>query len=231
MMLTIITPVLNEKENVKPFLANLDTLEGDFDLIIVDGGSSDGTVEEIERCMAGSNRRLEVLSSDKGRALQMNCGAKEAQGDILLFLHVDCMLHKDSIRCVEKAVYEQNMIGGGFRQAFSEPDLFLRFISATGNLRVKMTKIFYGDYGIFIRKDIFENMGGYDNVPFLEEVGLCRKAKKYGRLVWIDRPILTSSRRYQSQGRIRLTVVFMLANFLNRFGIRPAFLTRYIVDK
>lgn len=231
MILTIITPLLNEAENVNPFLSNLNTLEGDFELIMVDGGSSDGTLEEIERCKAGFNRRLKVLESYRGRALQMNCGAKEAQGEILLFLHVDCMLHKDSIRCIEKAVYEQNMIGGGFRQAFSEPDLFLKVISATGNLRVKRTKIFYGDYGIFIQRDVFEKIGGYDNVPFLEEVELCRKAKKYGKLVWIDRPILTSSRRYSSKGRIRLTAAFMLANMLNRMGLKPAFLTKYIVDK
>ena len=124
-----------------------------------------------------------------------------------------------------------NAIGGGFRSVFLNPDRFLKFISATGNPRVRRTKIFYGDYGIFIRKDIFEKMGGYDNVPYLEDARFCKKAKKYGELVWIDLPILTSSRRYQSQGRIRLPVVFMLANFLNRFGIRPAFLTRYIVDK
>lgn len=230
-MISIITPVLNEEGYVKQFLAHHGTLEGDFELIIVDGGSRDGTIGEIERYGGGFGNRLRLLEADRGRANQMNMGARNAQGDILLFLHVDCLIQKDSLRLIESVINERKVIGGGFMQAFSNPDMFLKIQSSFGNLRVRLTKTFYGDCGIFLRKDVFGEMEGFDNIPFLEDVELCRRAKKYGRLVRIDRYILTSPRRYLSKGRLRLTAAFVLACLFNIVGFRPGFLTRYIVDK
>ncbi len=230
-MISIITPLLNEEGYVKPFLANLRMLEGDFELIIVDGGSVDDTIGEVLKCIEGFGSGLRLLKSDRGRALQMNNGAKKARGDILLFLHVDCSLEKDALKLIEWEIYEKNNIGGGFRQAFSDPDLFLTIVSAFGNLRTMLTKTFYGDYGIFLRKDIFNQMGGFDNIPFFEDAELCRKAKKYGKLIQIDRRIITSPRRYLGKGRFMLTAAFILAYFFNIAGFQPGFFTKYIVDK
>ncbi len=230
-MISIITPILDEEGYVKPFLAHLREIEGDFELILVDGGSKDGTLKEVENCRNEFDPGFKLLESSRGRAIQMNKGAKIARGDILLFLHVDCFISKDSLKLIENEIYEKENIGGGFRQAFFKPDFFLKFASAFGNLRVKLTRTFYGDYGIFLRKDIFEKIGCYDNLPFLEDVELCRKAKKYGTLVQIDRFIFTFPRRYLSKGRIRLTVAFILACFLEDIGFLPKFLMRYVVDK
>jgi rSAM/selenodomain-associated transferase 2 len=230
-MISIITPLLDEEGYVKSFLVHLRKVEGDFELILVDGGSKDGTLKEVESYRNEFDRRFTLLESSRGRGVQMNIGAKIAHGDILLFLHVDCSIPKDSLKLIENEIYEKKNIGGGFRQAFSEPDFFLKFASAFGNLHVKLTGTFYGDYGIFLKKDIFEKIGCYDNLPFLEDVELCRKAKKYGTLVQIDRFIFTSQRRYLSKGRIRLTTAFILAYFFNDIGFRPKFFMRYIVDK
>ncbi len=229
-MISIIAPVFNEEKNIKSFLAHLDSLEGDFELILVDGGSDDRTIEEVRKWKDIFNHDLTILEAGRGRAIQMNKGAYATQGDILLFLHVDCFLEKDALTLIEKAIHEKNAIGGGFRQKFSNPDLFLNFGSAIGNLRVSMTRIFYGDYGIFMKKEVFRKIKGYDEIPFLEDVELCRKAKKQGRLIQINSCIVTSPRRYLKKGKVRLAAAFMLANLFNMVGWRPGFLWKYIVD-
>lgn len=229
-MISIITPILNEEGYVRAFLIHLNKIQGDFELILVDGGSRDGTLKEVESCRNEFHGKIRLFRAPRGRAIQMNKGAQAARGDILLFLHVDCFIQKDSLELIEKEVYRKGIIGGGFKQAFYDADLFLKFNSAFGNLRVSLTKTFFGDYGIFLRKDIFERIGCYDNIPFLEDVELCNKAKKCGKLVQIDRFIFTSPRRYLSQGRIKLTIVFNLACLFNIVGFRPLFLLRYIAD-
>jgi rSAM/selenodomain-associated transferase 2 len=229
-MISIITPVLNERENLGRFLEHVNGLESDFELIFVDGGSTDGTAEELKKTREGFDHPLTVVSSSQGRGLQMNIGAEAAKGDILLFLHVDSEIEKDSINVIESKVSEEGIIGGGFTHSFEDPDTFLKLTSAFGNIRARTTKIFFGDFGIFLRKDIFHSMGGYDEIPFLEDVELCRKAKHYGNMDQINRLIKTSSRRYEKKGKLRLTAFFTLAVLLNSVGLRPKFLYRYIVE-
>jgi len=229
-MISIITPVFNEEKIIKPFLSHLGSLDGDFELIMVDGGSSDHTVDEVKQCIESFNHRLILLASDRGRAIQMNKGAKTAHGDILLFLHVDCVLAKDALIILERVTYDNNVAGGGFIQAFSNPDFFLNFQSKFGNIRAGLTQVFYGDYGIFLKKEVFRKIGGYDDIPFLEDVEICKKAKRYGRLLQVDRRIVTSPRRYFKKGRVRLTFVFFLANLFNNIRWYPGFLWKYIVE-
>ena len=229
-LISIITPVFNEERNIKPFLSHLGSLEGDFELILVDGGSSDRTLDEVQECQDGFSHMLKILETSRGRAIQMNKGAELAKGDILLFLHVDCTLEINALKLIEKAIYEKKAIGGGFTQAFSSHDLFLKLGSAIGNFRVSLNKIFYGDYGIFMKKEIFWKIGGYDEIRYLEDVELCRKAKRHGQLIQIHSPIVTSPRRYLKKGKIRLAAAFMLANLFNTVGWRPGFLWNYIVE-
>jgi len=229
-MISIITPVLNEEKNIRPFLSHLDSLEGDFELILVDGGSNDRTLEEVQKWRDSFSHDLTILGTGRGRGTQMNKGADAALGDIFLFLHVDCSLEKDALTLIEKVIHEKKAIGGGFMQAFSIPDFFLKFQSAFGNLRAGMTGIFYGDFGIFLKSEVFRKIGGYEELPFLEEFELCRKAKRHGRLIQVDRRILTSPRRYLRKGKLRLTIAFMLANLFNVIRRRPMFLWKYIVE-
>jgi rSAM/selenodomain-associated transferase 2 len=229
-MISIITPVLNEEENIRRFLAHVNGLKGEFELILVDGGSSDGTMEEIEIRRQDFSHDLKVLESKMGRGLQMNMGAVEARGDILLFLHADSEIERDSLKVIEESIHENGIIGGGFTHSFQNPDWFLKLSSTFGNSQAKITRIFYGDFGIFIRKDIFEKMNGYQEIPFLEDVELCRNAKKYGKMVQIDRLMSTSPRRYEMKGRFRLTAFFAMALIFNMIGWRPQFLYEYIVE-
>jgi GT2 family glycosyltransferase len=111
-----------------------------------------------------------------------------------------------------------------------DPDPYFKLSSAFGNFQSRITQIFFGDFGIFIRRDIFEQMGGYDEISFLEDVEFCRRARKFGKLKPIDRLISTSTRRYYKKGKIKLTVVFILACVFNLFWFRPDFLYKYIVE-
>lgn len=107
---------------------------------------------------------------------------------------------------------------------------FLKSQSDTGNIRAGITQVFFGDYGIFLKKKVFRKIGGYDDIPFLEDVEICRKAKRFGRLFQVDRRIVTSPRRYLRKGKVRLTIAFILANLFNDIGWRPGFLWKYIVE-
>lgn len=228
-MISIVTPLLNEKNYVKPFLESLKQLDGDFELILVDGGSSDGTIQEIENNLHKFPKNVRLFNTERGRASQMNRGAEEAIGNILLFLHVDSSIPNDSIFLIEKNILNRKIVGGAFIHKFSNEDLFLRFLNTFGYLRSNITKIYFGDYGIFLRKDIFQKIGGYDNILFLEDVELCRKAKKHGKLIQIKQNIITSPRRFIKEGKLKLTIAFVLANIMNYFGYRPKFLLRYFV--
>jgi rSAM/selenodomain-associated transferase 2 len=230
-MISVITPVLNEEVTIAPFLSTLAALEGDWELILVDGGSSDGTVDRICALLPQFPRPLTLIRAPRGRASQMNAGAEIASGEILLFLHADCIIPPDSVAAIEEACTAHGVAGGGFTQAFPGGDLMIRLICVLGNFRVRVTRNFYGDSGIFVIKNIFRETGGYDPVPFFEDVLLCRNAKKMGRLVVLDRVILTSPRRFLEKGSLRLTFVYGMAIIFHLFGLRPRWLEPVIVER
>lgn len=231
-MISIITPILNEEEYITSFLDHLSKIKGNFEVILVDGGSSDHTINCIEKIRRKfCFKKLIVLITKPGRGIQMNKGAAMAKGDILLFLHADCIIEANSIEKIEAKIYSGEAIGGGFKQFFSEPDLFFKIMSTFGNHRAKLTNTFFGDYGIFIRKDIFEKVDGFDEIIYLEDVEFCKKAKKYGHLEQIECNIITSTRRYLSKGRLRVTLAFILASIFNTFGLRPKLLYGHIIRK
>jgi rSAM/selenodomain-associated transferase 2 len=230
-MISIITPVLNESDNIKPFFEHINSLSGKFELILVDGGSVDTTIDEINREGKNFKKKLTIIKTYQGRGNQMNKGAAVAKGEILLFLHIDCKLEKETILFIEKEIKENKIIGGGLYQEFLNSDDFLKLATNFGNLRSRITKIFFGDCGIFIRKDIFELAGGYDDIVFLEDVEFCKKVKKYGKLKQINCKIYSSPRRYLKIGKIKISIIFTLTYLLNLFGFRPTFLIKYIVNK
>lgn len=228
-MISIVTPILNEEKQITSFLSNLKDLEGVFETILVDGGSSDHTLDEVARSIDGFCHPIRFLQSDRGRAIQMNRGAEEARGEILLFLHSDCHIPRDSLKVIESVISKQEAIGGGFKHKFFDSNIFLRVLSGFGNFRARLTEIFFGDYGIFLRKDVFRKIGGYDEISFLEDVELCKKARKYGRLSQIDRYISASPRRFLADGEIAVTVAYAVAYGLNILGFKTSFLKKYFM--
>ena len=230
-LISIITPVLNEEDMITPFLAHLALLQGPFELLIVDGGSSDATRARIQQYASPFPAPLHLLSAPAGRSGQMNTGAAAAQGEILLFLHVDCLIPADSLQVITQVCTEQGVCGGAFIHSFGEPGLFHAFIGILVNTCTKYTRTFFGDSGIFVQRDIFFQAGGFELIPFCEDLEFCRSALRYGRMKQINRVIRSSPRRFRRIGRMKLTAVYLLAIVLNMAGIRPLFLKRYIVDR
>lgn len=218
-MVTIIIPVLNEEKTIGECLKNIIELPGQKELIVVDGGSHDNTVE-IAR------RYARVITSAKGRAKQMNAGAEQAMGDILWFVHSDSRLHPSSIFEIEKTIAEK-YIGGCFRLYFYDLDTrFMRFIARSSNLRAKYIKLIFGDQGMFMRRDIFEKLGGFQDMELMEDWELSQRIHRLGKMKMIDKKIGTSARRFQRDGQLRTLLKMHKIKILYLLGTPPEKLNR-----
>jgi rSAM/selenodomain-associated transferase 2 len=230
-LISIITPVLNEEDMIIPFLNHLAGLSGSFELIVVDGGSTDSTCAVVRDYAGRFPAPLHLLLTPAGRSGQMNAGAQAAEGEILLFLHVDCRIPADSLEVIARMCNEPGVCGGAFTHSFGEPGFFHAVIGILVNACTKYTRTFFGDSGIFIQRDIFFKAGGFPIIPWCEDLEFCRSVRRYCRMMQINRVIMSSPRRFQRVGRVKLTAVYLLAILLNMAGIRPMFLKRYIVDR
>ena len=229
-LISIITPVLNEEKVILSFLDHLALLQGAFELIVVDGGSSDITCDKIRQRAGNFPARLDILSDTKGRSSQMNAGAAAARGEILLFLHADCMIPPDSLTVIIQACEVPGVCGGAFTHSFGDAGPFHGLTRDIINMLAKYSRIFFGDFGIFVKRDVFFRVGGFEIIPFCEDLEFCRSARRFGRMVQVERVIVSSPRRFERIGRMKLTAVYIFATLLNLIGIRPLFLKRYIVD-
>jgi glycosyltransferase involved in cell wall biosynthesis len=189
---------------ITPFLDHLALLQGAFELLIVDGESSDATRARILQYASPFPAPLHLLSAPAGRSGQMNTGAAAARGDMLLFLHVDCRIPADSLQDILRVTREQGVCGGAFIHSFGERGLFHAVIGLLVNTCTKYTRTFFGDFGIFVKRDVFSRAGGFELIPFCEDLEFCRSVRTYGRMKQINRV---------------------------RAGIRPLFLKRYIADR
>ena len=210
-MVSIIIPVLNEEKNIEETLTRLNELKGDKEIIVVDGGSSDNTREIAERF-------AKVICSEKGRANQMNEGAKKATGDILWFVHSDSVISKNSIEEIKEAI-NAGYIGGGFSLKFYDHNtLFMKYISITSNLRAKYLGLYFGDQGIFVKRSVFESLGGYPVQELMEDWELSLSMKKVGKLKLITMPISTSARRFKKGGQLRTHLLMHKIKLLYLLG-------------
>ena len=188
----------------------------------MDGGSDDATFQVAARF---SDVRL--LTSPRGRARQMNAGARAAQGDVLLFLHADTWLPDGALTAVSAALEDARVVGGRFDVRFDNPRAILRMIAFFMNLRSRMSGISTGDQAIFVRRHVFEAMGGYSDVPLMEDVELSRGLKRRGRLAALSCRVTTSSRKWEREGALRTMALMWALRFLYTAGVSPARLHRW----
>lgn len=211
-MVSIIIPTYNE-ETALPFtLSSLMQQSSTFDIIVVDGGSTDRTKE-----IARDTPHVTFLTSPKGRASQMNAGAFHViangsrSNDWLLFLHADTILPSHAIQRLNDMKENLSIQAGGFLHQFSGSDWRLRFISWLDNFRCRHSRIIYGDQALFVRQHLFQQLGGFPNQPILEDVAFCERLIKHTAPVLLDPPVITDSRKFVQMGIWRsLARVFLI---------------------
>lgn len=219
-MISIIIPTLNEELTLEKSLISAGNSK-DVEIIVSDGGSDDSTLAIAERLAD------KTISSPVGRGVQMNGGAAEAAGDILLFLHADTLLPSDWDKLVREALRDGEIAGGAFSFSLSGCSPSFLFISLMVNLRSRLLKLPYGDQAIFVRRDVFEKLGGFREIPIMEDVELVKGMRRLGTLKILDMPVITSSRRWEKEGWMRTTVRNLLLLFLYHLGISPERLYKF----
>jgi rSAM/selenodomain-associated transferase 2 len=183
-MISVIIPTYNEEKALPATLEHLLRQAGEYEVIVVDGGSSDRTCQIVR-----AEPRVRLLTASKGRASQMNTGACIARGEWLLFLHADTFLPEGALRRLNALEADTACQAGGFRHRFSGDDWRLRLISWMDNLRAKITCIIYGDQAMFVRRSLFQQLGGFPQQPFLEDIAFGEKLKRVTKPVGIWRSL------------------------------------------
>jgi rSAM/selenodomain-associated transferase 2 len=195
---------MNEAELIGDFLRRVRGLAPDLEVIVVDGGSTDATVS-IARPLADK-----TMVAPRGRPLQMNAGAAVARGEILWFLHADSTAPANAVAEVCAALADSRRVGGCFRLRYPRPHLVYRVSDSLGNLGVKVFRFALGDHGIFCRRSAFIRVGGYRDVPILEDAELYRGLRKVGKMRQLHETIVSDPRTFERCGRFRTTAVYFL---------------------
>ena len=207
--ISIIMPVLNEAKNLRNTISRL-RLSGNEELIIVDGGSSDDTMSVAREFTD------KVFETKSGRAHVMNYGAEKADGEILLFLHADCVLPDRGLDIIRESISKNNIAAGGFYLGINHPGIRFRVIEFGANLRSFLFSYIYGDQGIFLRKETFERLGGYAEIPLMEDIELSIRLKKLGKIALLKPSIQSSPRRWIEEGVLYTT----LRDWANAFSYK-----------
>lgn len=222
MRLSVIIPTLNEAVRIGETIARVRGA-GACEIVVVDGGSEDGT---LEAAVAAD----QCLSAPRGRAAQMNAGAAACSGDVLLFLHADCWPEKGAFAAIECGLCEADVIAGCFSQAIEARGLRYRLLERGNALRVRTTRWIYGDQGLFVRRHVFEQVGGFPPIPLMEDLYLSKRLKGEGRLVLLPNRLHVSPRRWQQMGVVRQTLRNWAFLGLAHCGVPPAVLARRYAD-
>jgi rSAM/selenodomain-associated transferase 2 len=219
--LSIIVPVLDEAGGIAACLGALSPLRArGAEVIVVDGGSADGT-DVIAMPLADR-----VVASRRGRAAQMNAGARIATGDVLLFLHADTRLPEVADRLVLEGLADSGRDWGRFDVAIAGHPALLAIVAASMNARSRLTAIATGDQAIFVRRAAFERAGGFPDIALMEDVAFSRTMKRSGRPLCLRERVVTSGRRWERNGALRTILLMWRLRLAFFLGADPARLAR-----
>jgi rSAM/selenodomain-associated transferase 2 len=219
---SIVVPVLDEATIVRGFLEHLRATAAGAQIIIVDGGSKDGT---MQICQGLADRTLQTTP---GRARQMNVGAQIAQGDILWFLHADSRISANSLAAIERSLSDPRTVGGCFQLQIVPSRWIYRVRDVIGDFCVGLFRIGLGDRGLFCRKQCFSAIGGYPDQPLLEDADFYCKLRGLGRVQLLAIKIQSSARRYEALGPIRTSLFYSFIMILYCAGVPMSLLERLV---
>jgi len=220
MTLSIIIPVLDEAAEIETALLALAPFrERGAEVVVVDGGSSDRTAD-LARPLADR-----VLAAPRGRAEQMNAGVAAADGDVLLFLHVDTRLPDDADRLIVEGLVQSGHAWGRFNVAFDQGG-WLQLVAFMMNWRSRLTGVCTGDQALFMTRTAFENIGGFPSIALMEDVAVSARLKQFGRPLCLRARAITSARRWRQHGIWRTIVLMWRLRLAYFFGGDPGRLAR-----
>jgi rSAM/selenodomain-associated transferase 2 len=237
-MISIIIPVLNEVSVIGPALETLLHQLGNYEIIVVDGGSNDATCDVVQnfadagdRSIVASTPRVQLVkkppTKPAGIGSQLNLGATQAQGEVLLFLHVDVQLPPKAITIIEAALTDSQYIGGGFLAQYDTQSLLLRLSSWRMQKRAQVQRLFSGDTAPFVRRETFWAIGGYPELPIMDDYEFAIRLRQAGPLIVLKDWVTISARRHLSRGVLRSMVETEITKGLYWAGVSPTALATF----
>lgn len=214
-LVSIVMPVLNEEARILRAVEQAASTEGVSEVVVVDGGSTDRTRE-----LAASVAGVRVISAPRGRGSQMNAGAREAGGDVLLFLHADVTLPKDAMAQVREALSDPTVAAGAFRTwtVAEEPRPWWSALLHLADVRSRYTTLPYGDQALFVRASVFEALGGFASLELMEDIDFARRLAQLGRTRTVPACVTVSGRRFVARP-VFYAAVMNLFPLLFRLGV------------
>ena len=220
--IAIVVPALDEAHNLQGLLPDLARRWPDAEVVVVDGGSRDATVEVVQR-----HAGIRCLATAPGRARQMNAGARATAGELLVFLHADTRLPDGALEAIQAAMRDPRVAGGRFDVVFDSPRPIMRATAALMNVRSRLSGIATGDQAIFVRRAAFEALGGFPDIPLMEDVEFSRRLKRRGRLACLRLRVTTSARKWEREGPVRTVLLMWALRLLYFLGASPRRLHRW----
>jgi len=230
-LVSVVVPALDEADALPSLVEALARQQTPpaFEVVLADGGSVDDTAGRFATAAAAllpGRAATTVHCERRGRAVQMNAGARAARGDALLFVHADTLLPPAGLAMVARVLDDGSVVGGGFRLAYQERHPALALIAAWASARSRLTGIHYGDQAMFLRRDVFIRLGGFPEVPLFEDYRLSARLRREGRVITLPLAVRTSARRLLYAGIARTALRFAWLKLRHARGADPAALAR-----
>jgi len=219
-MVSIIVPALNEAAQISKTLTTLEALDGDKEILIVDGGSEDNTIEIVRQ------RGVPVLTCARGRGVQLHAGALASHGDVLWFVHADTLPPTNALAEIHFALQDRTAIGGNFGLTFDGETRAARQLTAIYPF-LRWLNLCYGDSGIFVRRESYEKIGGFRPFALFEDLDLLKRLRREGRFVHLPCRIVTSSRRFENRNFALMWAHWTALQVLYWGGVSPNLLARW----
>ena len=216
---SIVVPVLNEVATIEAALARLHGAFPGTEVVVVDGGSSDGTPALVAR-------PARLVVSRRGRGAQLNAGAHAARGQVLWFVHADTVIAGDALAQLRAALADPSIVGGGLTLAFARRSLALDHLRRASNLRARHLGWVFGDQALFVRRSAFTAVGGFPDIPLMEDLELSRRLRRRGRLVVLPATSTASTRRFDERGTWRTILLMQVLKARYFAGTDPEDLAR-----